>query len=80
MPSKVRVVVLEARNLPCMDRNVMGLGEAYTDAYVDMKFKSFDWRTQVRRSLIHFDGNISGTYCWLMGCVLGGTGRQWGGY
>ncbi len=53
MPTKVRVVVREARNLPQMDRNVIGIGEAYTDAYVDIKFRGVDRRTQVRSSLVH---------------------------
>ncbi len=56
MPTQVRVVVRGARNLPVMDRNVMG--EAYTDAYVDVKFRGIDMRTQVRRSLLHLDGTI----------------------
>ncbi len=54
MPTQVKVVVREARNLPEMDRNVIGLGVAYTDAYVDVKFRGVDMRTQVRRSLLQW--------------------------
>ena len=36
MPSTVKVRVIEARDLPVMDRNIQG--EYYTDAYVDIKF------------------------------------------
>ncbi len=54
MPTQVRVIVREARNLPQMDRNVIGFGEGYTDAYVDVKFRGVDLRTQVRRSLLQW--------------------------
>lgn len=46
MPSSVRVRVVEARDLPEMDRTVRG--EFCTDAYVDIKFRNYEqvlpWR------------------------------------
>jgi C2 domain len=46
MPSRLRVKVVEGRDLPEMDRNYVK-GELYTDAYVDIKFRHFEYRTQV---------------------------------
>lgn len=40
MPSSVRVKVVEARDLPEMDRTVRG--EFCTDAYVDIKFRNYE--------------------------------------
>lgn len=40
MPSSVRVRVVEARDLPEMDRTVRG--EFCTDAYVDIKFRNYE--------------------------------------
>lgn len=40
MPSSVRVRVVEARDLPEMDRTVRG--ESCTDAYVDIKFHNYE--------------------------------------
>lgn len=40
MPSSVRVRVVEARDLPEMDRTVRG--ESCTDAYVDIKFRNYE--------------------------------------
>eukprot|EP00611_Tribonema_gayanum_P007613 TRINITY_DN1701_c0_g1_i3.p2 TRINITY_DN1701_c0_g1~~TRINITY_DN1701_c0_g1_i3.p2 ORF type:complete len:164 (-),score=52.02 TRINITY_DN1701_c0_g1_i3:1184-1675(-) len=52
MPSSVRVKVVEARDLPEMDRNYVK-GELYTDAYVDIKFRHYENRTQIRRKTLN---------------------------
>lgn len=43
--------VVGGRDLPEMDRNVRG--EFYTDAYVDIKFRHFEYRTQIRRKTLN---------------------------
>ena len=46
MPSTVRIKVIEARDLPVMERNMQG--DLYTDAYVDVRFSRFESkRTEV---------------------------------
>lgn len=46
MPSTVKVRVVEARDLPVMDRNLQG--DMYTDPYVEINFASNEKRTNVR--------------------------------
>jgi C2 domain len=50
MPSSVRVRVVEARDLPEMDHNLVK-SESFTDAYVDVRFRHHENRTQVRATL-----------------------------
>ncbi|CAM9485128.1 unnamed protein product, partial [Hapterophycus canaliculatus] len=51
MPSSVRVRVVEARDLPEMDRTVRG--EFCTDAYVDIKFRNYEQRTAVCKKTLN---------------------------
>ncbi|CAM9214727.1 unnamed protein product, partial [Discosporangium mesarthrocarpum] len=51
MPSSVKIRVIEARDLPEMDRNVRG--DFYTDAYVDIKFRNYEQRTTVCRKTLN---------------------------
>jgi C2 domain len=50
MPSSVRVRVVEARDLPEMDHNLVK-SESFTDAYVDVRFRHHENRTQVCANL-----------------------------
>ena len=56
MPSSVRVRVVEARDLPEMDRTVRG--EFSTDAYVDIKFRNYEQVSMPQDSL-GIDGSTS---------------------
>ncbi|CAM9963369.1 unnamed protein product, partial [Choristocarpus tenellus] len=52
MPSSVKIKVIEARDLPEMDRNVRG--DFYTDAYVDIKFRNYEQqRTNISRKTLN---------------------------
>ena len=51
MPSTVKVRVIEARDLPVMERNMQG--DLYTDAYVDIRFANQEVRTQVQRKTLN---------------------------
>lgn len=48
MPGKVRVKILSGRNLPVMDRS-----SDTTDAYVETKFGSITYKTDVYRKSLH---------------------------
>ena len=50
MPSIVKGHVIQARDLPVMDRNIQG--DLYTDAYVDIRFGGQESRTQVKHKTL----------------------------
>ena len=51
MPSTVKVRVIQARDLPVMERNTL-TGDFYTDAYVDMRFANQSYQTSVQRKTL----------------------------
>jgi C2 domain len=68
MPSSVRVRVVEARDLPEMDHNYVR-SESYTDAYVDVRFRHHENRTQVRANLYPVLVVLAPCNCLLTHCM-----------
>ena len=50
MPSIIKGHVIQARDLPVMERNMQG--DLYTDAYVDIRFGDSSSRTQVKHKTL----------------------------
>ena len=55
MPALIKCEVIQARDLPEMDRNIQG--DLYTDAYVDIRFGSESQRTKVKHKTLSPEWN-----------------------